>query len=163
SESPWLLEGMAADRPPESRLDGEAPSELTLFSDLAAVTRSYFNDISIMLPPPDDIASVLGAMRTTRDTVINFNWDEEVDLELTQEGEGPGVTYTYGAWLKAGPKDGGILNLKPHGSVGWYDIRHGIGNANAYFIAENDDQRVPRYQRRILAYDENEQPLDIDA
>jgi hypothetical protein len=156
SESPWLLDGLAGRAEPGAWRGDEAPSELTLFSDLAAVTRSYFNDIGIMLPPCDDVRSVLAEMRPNRDAVINFNWDEEVDIELSTEG--PGVSYTLGAWQA----DGGILTLKPHGSVGWYDVKQGIGNADVYFIADTD-RRIGRSQMRVLAYVENEQPRDLDG
>ena len=54
------------------------------------------------------------------------------------------------------------LVLKPHGSVGWYDIQRGIGNKNAYLIAETD-QRIGRYSKRIVAYTANDLPLDIDG
>jgi hypothetical protein len=41
-------------------------------------------------------------------------------------------------------------------------VRQGIGNKDAYFIAGSDN-RIGRSQRRVLAYDENELPVDIDG
>jgi hypothetical protein len=158
SESPWLLEGSGITGHALKASSGDdPPSKLTLFTDLTAVTRSYFNDIGMMLPPSEDIKSILETMDHKGDAIINFNWDEEVDLELTQTDE-QGISYTLGDCRE----DGGVLTLKPHGSVGWYDAVQGIGNTEAYFIA-NKDPRIGRAQKRILAYDENEQPLDIDG
>ena len=54
SESPWLLEKQVAGtrylEGPE--LNYEIPTELTLFADLAAITRSYFNDVGFKVIPP---------------------------------------------------------------------------------------------------------------
>src|SRR5207237_6956967 len=107
-------------------LGSDAPSESTLFQDLAAVVRTFFCDIGILYEPPADMDGVLGRVKSNRDVIINFNWDEEVDVALCR-GSRPGVTYTYDAW-RSRPRT--ILSLKPHGSIGWYDVKQGIGNTD---------------------------------
>jgi hypothetical protein len=137
--------------------DDERPSPLTLFYDLAAVTRSYFTAIGELCPPSADIQELLRRFDPSKDAVVNFNWDEEADIALAANAK-QGVSYTLEGWRA----DGGVLTLKPHGSVGWYDVRQGIGNDDLYFIADSDD-RVPRAKKRILSYVENELPVDIDG
>ena len=100
---------------------------------------------------------ILGRMNSRRAAVVNFNWDEEVDVALCR-GRRVGVSYTFEAWFH---KQETILNLKPHGSTGWYDVKQGIGNPDQYFIAD-EDHRIPRPQKRIVAFDELGLPCDID-
>ena len=68
------------------------------------------------------------------------------------------MSYTLGSWYKSNE----VLVFKPHGSIGWYDVKQGIGNKDAYFIAGND-KRIARFNKRILAFFENELPKDIDG
>jgi hypothetical protein len=158
SESPWLIQEISDGNIPALHATAltENPSESSLFADLSAVTRSYFNDIGVMLPLSGDIEGILGYVRPKKDAIINFNWDEEVDLALSATPRD--VAYSVGAWQK----EGGYLNLKPHGSIGWYDVKQGIGNSDAYFIA-GADKRISRANQRILSYVENELPVDIDG
>jgi len=157
SDSPWLLargHGMTS----RSIVNSDETSELTLFRDLAAVTRSYFQDISEVFRPPNDIQSVLSLIRLRPEdnAVINFNWDEEVELALSS-GDGD-VAYTLGSWHEQRTH---TLVLKPHGSIGWYDLQQGIANTGAYLIIADHD--VPRYERRIVSYSQNELPMDLDG
>jgi len=132
------------------------PSATSLFRDLSAVTRSYFYDLGRLAGnAPADIHSLVRSIRPGQDVVINFNWDEELDFELDAQTAG------LGYMLQAASADGNALMLKPHGSIGWYDVKQGIANAGAYFIAD-EDGRVPRALRRIVAYPENETPFDLD-
>jgi hypothetical protein len=144
----------ALPRQTASEESSQPPTEATLFEDLAVVTRSYFNEIWLRWKLPDDIASLVAKMDPDRHVIINFNWDEELDAALTKCFD---VHYTLHGWQKAG---GGILMLRPHGSIGWYDVKQGLTNNDLYFIAEKDD-RVPPVQRRILAYEEPELPQDV--
>jgi hypothetical protein len=163
SERTWLAGHPASGRG-SREIVAAGPSELTLFADLAAATRSYFMDISDAYAYPEDIKAVLGLVRPSRDAVINFNWDEEVDIRFswdTKEKEDD-VSYTLGAWRTEREDGHHRLILKPHGSVGWYDLRQGIGNKNAYLIAGADD-RIARYDKRVVAYMDNERPLELDG
>ena len=78
SERSWL--GQSAHGSPRSlSAQPDEPSEATLFADLAAVTRSFFFDLS-WEDYPDDIDAVLRLVRSDRDAIIDFNWDEEIDI-----------------------------------------------------------------------------------
>jgi len=155
SERSWLLGNTVVGS--RRRRDPLAPSETTLFADLAAVTRSYFRDLSLAFEYPKDIDEVLRLVDPESDAIINFNWDEEVDIWLSS-GRDEDVSYTLGAWRE----ERYTLVLKPHGSVGWYDLQRGIGNAGSYLIAMSDE-RIPRYDKRVVAYVANELPIDIET
>lgn len=157
AERSWLAPNASREQGYRPGINGE-PSELTLFADLAAVTRTYFSDILCGCDDyPPDIYSILERVRPDRDVIINFNWDEEVDTFFSL-GEDEDISYTLGAWRCAATPE--TLILKPHGSVGWYDIQRGIGNPNAYLIAMTDD-RIPRYDKKIVSYMDNALPLDV--
>lgn len=152
-QSPWLA-GMNRQQMPAARVN-EAPNVTTLFTDLAAATRTYFLDLfHARSGASKDITSLVELLEPQHDTVVNFNWDEVLDAELTTHCE---VDYTL---LGADDPDS-VIMLKPHGSVGWYDVEQGIRNDAAYFIA-NADRRIPRSRRRVLAYYNVEPPRDID-
>lgn len=155
SERSWLVANTPAGTARSQNIANE-PSETTLFADLASTTRSYFMDLSIAYAYPDDIKAVLGLVRPDRDAVINFNWDEEVDVFFSDYADD--VSHTLGA---ARPENETLI-LKPHGSVGWYDVQQGIGNKDAYLIAMTDN-RIERYDKRIIAYTALERPRDIDG
>ncbi|TAH37182.1 MAG: hypothetical protein EYC70_09385 [Planctomycetota bacterium] len=130
-----------------------------VFDDVAAVVRTVFTErCQKNRRLPRGVRSVLEGLAPDRDAVVSFNWDEEVDYFLSMEHHsGAEVHYTYRTpW---GPP--AFLVLKPHGSVGWYDVAKGIGNASTYFIASGDS-RVPRFQRRVLAYEEIGFPVDLE-
>jgi hypothetical protein len=156
SERSWMGDHGTAGTRAGIGVDGE-PSERTLFNDLAAVTRSYFVDLSVAFDYPADIDAVLRLVRPRQDAIINFNWDEEVDIWFSS-GAKEDVCYTIGA--HHGARE--TLVLKPHGSIGWYDLQRGIGNEDAYLIAMAD-HRIPRYDKRILAYTDNDLPLELDG
>ncbi len=132
-----------------------------LFNLLACVTRTYFLDICQSMERPADFEDVLDALDPQRDAIINFNWDEEVDIYLTGYSVGE-VAYTSAAWSPPSKKEERYLLLRPHGSVGWYDITCGIGNRWTYLIA-NEDHRIPRSQKRIVAYSEVGWPRDLGS
>jgi hypothetical protein len=130
-----------------------------LYPALATVTRSYFVDISITnLELPGDIRALVKSFSARRDAVVNFNWDEELDFFL---GKGY-TTYSLGAWrfhLEHGKRPR-FLILRPHGSMGWYDLLLGLSNQDMFLIAEGDD-RIPRAEKRIFVYSDIELPRDI--
>ncbi len=163
SERTWLADSDTIGKDPRRTPAGE-PSQATLFADLAAITRSYFIDLSWAYEYPKDIDSVLRLVRREHDAVVNFNWDEDVETWFST-GRDEDVSYTFGAWQSecrtAGKsEEAPMLVLKPHGSVGWYDLQRGIGNEHAYLIA-GADKRIDRYEKRLVSYWENELPLDI--
>jgi hypothetical protein len=155
-ESPWLMQRQRSSAPSDGPLT-RSPSQ-SLFADLAALTRTYFFSIGEMEDPPPDIHSLIEGLRPNRDAIVSFNWDEELDLNIPKKADRRDVAYTLGAWRP----DKRYLVLKPHGSVGWYDVSRGIGNDGIYFIAENDE-RIPRPRRRIVSYWGHELPCDIEA
>ena len=128
-----------------------------LYDLLAAAVLNYFLDIFSISPLPADMAAILGGISPERDAIVSFNWDEEVDYYFTEERDW-NVAYTLGSWQARK----GILILKPHGSVGWYDVIRGIANEDTSFIAEGDE-RVSRDNRRILSYYESERPIAIES
>ncbi|HEY2068786.1 MAG TPA: hypothetical protein VGG48_04465 [Rhizomicrobium sp.] len=131
---------------------------IALYSRIAAATRTYFGDISASFDDlPPDLESIIRMLRTDRDAVVDFNWDEEIDIAMCERGKDFDVTYTRGAWL--GRYD--FLLLKPHGSINWYDVSQGVYNEGLYFISESDP-RIPLDQRRLVAYYDVEHPLQID-
>lgn len=158
SERSWLVDSTTAARRRASSNTG-TPSETTLFADLAAVTRSYFLDLS---PEeyPDDIYNILDLVRPDQDAVINFNWDEEVDIFFSSAPD-ENVSYTLCAWQNAADSNETLI-LKPHGSIGWYDLQRGIGNEEAYLIAMRDE-RIARQDKRIVAYAATEMPVDMET
>lgn len=159
SQAPWFW----GSRGPGGRIPRlpTGHSELTLFDDLAAATRSYFRDLFFRRLLPADVDALLGSLRPDADAVVNFNWDEEVDYKLSTGQHD--VSYTLDSWRREraeNPKELKHLLLKPHGSVGWYDIGRGIGNELQHLIADRDE-RLPRVSKRLLAYLEIELPLDM--
>ncbi len=129
-----------------------------LYNLLAAAVSNYFLDISECIDPlPADIVEILGAISPGKDAIVSFNWDEEVDYFFSNTKK-LNVAYTLGSWRARK----GILVLKPHGSIGWYDVVRGIGNDDAYFIAEGDD-RLSEEERRIMSFWEIERPVTIES
>jgi hypothetical protein len=129
-----------------------------LYDLLAAAVLHYFVDISKKAPRlPQDIKAILNNVSCRRDAIVSFNWDEEVDRHFTEDRNW-NVAYTLGSWQARK----GILILKPHGSIGWYDVIRGIGNKNTFFIAEGD-KRLSQYERRILSFYEIERPVTIES
>ena len=132
-----------------------AESFATLYYDLASVTRTFFVDLCDTAETwPDDFQSILRGVRPDEDAIVNFNWDEEVDFFLSTQRDDDGkggkdfnVVYTRNSW-----QQDHFLILKPHGSIGWYDVAQGIANPDTYFIAEDRDDRIPRFQKRLIAY-----------
>ena len=157
SERSWMADHTAVDPGQGSMAVAGEPTDTTLFADLAAATRSYFVDLALGFEYPKDIDAVLRVVRPRRDAVINFNWDEEVDIFFSS-GRDEDVSYTLGAW-RSGHE---TLVLKPHGSIGWYDLQSGIGNRDAYLIAMAD-ARIARYDKRILAYMANDRPRELSG
>lgn len=127
-----------------------------LYADLAAATRSLFADIShAITEATPDIRLLLKSADPDSDVFVSFNWDEELDIALNRLND---VSYTFPDWQH----NDGYLILKPHGSIGWYDVAQGLGNDDLYFIA-NDDYRIPRIKRRVVGFIENELPHDVDG
>ena len=129
-----------------------------LYDLLAAAVLNYFLDIFSTSPLPGDIVAILREISPERDAIVSFNWDEEVDYYFTQRKKNLYVAYTLGSWQARK----GILILKPHGSIGWYDVIHGIANEDTSFIAEGDE-RLSRDKRRILSFYEAERPVAIES
>ena len=132
----------------------EVFSEATLFDNLSAATRTYFTAIGKLDHRRDDIKSIIKSLKSDRDAIVNFNWDEEIEIALNARRD---ISYTFEDRVL----DREFLILKPHGSIGWYDVKQGIGNGNSYFIA-GKDKRIPRSEKRIMAYWDNVMPKDID-
>jgi len=127
-----------------------------LYDFLAAAVFNYFLDISDCINRlPGDIAEILGNVSCERDAIVSFNWDEEVDYYFTKKWN---VAYTLGSWRARK----GILILKPHGSIGWYDVIRGVGNRDTFFIAEGDE-RLSQHEKRILSFWEIERPVTIES
>jgi len=127
-----------------------------LYEILAAAVRTYFNDISTVVNTPKDVSAILETISASKHAMIDFNWDEEVDIYLSDKYD---VSYTFGDWQS---NTRNYLLLKPHGSINWYDIKQGIGNRDLYFIADRDNRLEPE-QRRLVAYEANSQPEDLDG
>jgi hypothetical protein len=143
------------DEPKPSTLQDQ---RIDLYSRLACVFRTYFLDICKANEKlPEDITSLLKGIRPTEDAVVCFNWDEEVDCFMSNQNKEDDVAYTLRSW-KPGRR---FLLLKPHGSVGWYDVAQGLGNKKLYFIADRVDSRIPRNQKRLVSFTENKLPLDV--
>jgi hypothetical protein len=129
-----------------------------MYDTLAAVTRTLFIDILRKVKGFRGFpAAIVKGIDPERHAVVNFNWDEEMDLALTARNE---TAYTLESWRAE--TDAATLMLKPHGSAGWYDAGHGIRNKQSYFICENDG-RIPRRERRIIAYFAAGMPVLLDA
>jgi hypothetical protein len=131
-----------------------------LYPALAAVTRSYFVDISVAIDRwlPIDLRRLIKSLDPRRDAVVNFNWDEEIDFSA---GNGY-IIYSLPAWrshLERGKRER-ILILRPHGCAGWYDLLHGLSNRGIFLTAE-DDNRIPRAEKRIISYSDIELPRDL--
>ena len=129
-----------------------------LYDLLATAVLYYFVDISDLIDPlPGDMAAILGKVSPKRDAIVSFNWDEEVDYYFTKK-RNLNVVYTVGSWQAADD----ILILKPHGSIGWFDVIRGIGNEDTFFIAEGDE-RLSRDRRRILSFWDVARPVAIES
>ncbi len=162
ADTPTLF-GSAHARKPSGRnaAKAKAGEEPALYHRLAAATRTFFLDITRTAETKDqpaDFREVLKLFRPRRDAIISFNWDEELDYSLTTMNKSSDIAFNLRDWSA----EGGFLVLKPHGSIGWYDVVQGIHNDDAYFIAANDD-RVERAKRRIIGYLELDPPVDIDG
>jgi hypothetical protein len=147
SETPALLGGT-------SRTD---PLPL-MYDALAAVTRTLFVDILCKVRGFRGFpAALVKGIDPERAAVVNFNWDEEMDLALTAQNE---TAYTLESW-RSEPNEATLM-LKPHGSASWYDAGHGIRNKRSYFICGND-YRIPRRERRIISYFAARMPVLLGA
>jgi hypothetical protein len=153
----------APDDSPRGEAAESAAFQLSyLYHDVAAITRSLFVDICRAVRSwPADFRSVLKGLVPGDDAIVNFNWDEEVDFFLTMKRDTRvtqyEVAYTANSWKK-----NHFLILKPRGSIGWYDVAQGIDNDKTYFIADHSDDRIPRFEKRLVSYDEFELPQDIE-
>jgi hypothetical protein len=144
---------LAAPRKPHYRV-----SLSELYNLLAAAVLHYFVDIAQNIPKlPIDMEAILNKVSCQRDAIISFDWDEEVDYYFTEKRNW-NVAYTLGSWQTRK----GVLILKPHGSIGWYDVIRGIGNKDNFFIAEGDE-RLDQYERRILSFYEIERAVTIES
>jgi hypothetical protein len=141
--------------------DGGAVHARHLFNILSCVTRTYFIDICRSVDLPEDIESFLEDVDPQRDAIVNFNWDEEVDIHFTSNRNGE-AAYTRAAWRPPTKREERYLLLRPHGSIGWYDITCGLGNAGTYLIAD-EDRRVHRSHKRIVSYPEIGWPIDLGS
>jgi hypothetical protein len=152
-------------RPEAAARSGSRPMAFSrLYSDLAAVTRSYFVDICSAVPAwawPADIRAVVDGLDPRYDAIVSFNWDEEVDFYLSTERDHGKAEYDV-AYTAASWDPHRFLVLKPHGSIGWYDLAQGIGNEDLYFIADHVDTRIPREGKRLVAYNDFVFPIEID-
>jgi hypothetical protein len=130
-----------------------------IYADLAIVLRSYFHDIAHAVGNklPGDIAAVLNGLDCSRDAIVNFNWDEEVDYFLSKPSKDTDIAYTATSWTK--PND--FLVLKPHGSIGWYDVAQGLGNSGYYLVADHSDERIARDEKRLISLWDIELPREI--
>jgi hypothetical protein len=110
---------------------------------------------------PSDVLRSVGrrvkGLRSEKDAIVNFNWDEEVEFALYERSQKHEAANTLGSW-----RPGNFLVLRPHGSIGWYDLAQGIGNGDVYFISEGDE-RISRAERRLVAFEGNELPREIDG
>ncbi|NLX94709.1 MAG: hypothetical protein GXY83_00895 [Rhodopirellula sp.] len=132
-----------------------------LYHDLAAVTRTFFVDTCNAVGDwPPDFKSVLKGIQPSDDAIVNFNWDEEVDFFLTMNRDDDDHTYDV-AYTAHSWEEDRFLVLKPHGSIGWYDLAQGIGNEDMYFIADHKDRRIDRFDKRLVSYGEFDLPKDI--
>jgi hypothetical protein len=131
-----------------------------LYHAMAAVTRSYFVDISQAIDRwlPTDISHLIKSLDPGRDALVNFNWDEEIDFAVPYGN----ICYSLPAWrshLERGKRKR-FLILRPHGCAGWYDLLHGLSNDDIFLTAEDDD-RIPRAEKRIISYSSIELPKDL--
>ena len=135
-----------------------------LYEFLSAATRSYFLHISEQRERlPKDMDAILNNINERRHAIVNFNWDEEVDILLsTWEEDGADDDQDHLAYTIHGWTSKRFVHLKPHGSIGWYDVKQGLANDDLYFIAD-DDNRIRRSEQSILAFSENELPKDVDG
>lgn len=151
-ENPWLHAHQG------KRAIANEPNASTLYADLAATTRCYFNDLWHASGASRDIGSFVSDLQWGSDVIVTFNWDEQLDWALTKIHPNEDVGYT----LRSAQNAMGVPLLKPHGSIGWYDVQQGVRNDPTYFIAE-DDERVPRAKQRIVSFTEIELPRDMDG
>src|SRR5439155_22066705 len=63
-------------------------------------------------------------------------------------------------WRAPRAGDRRFLILRPHGSIGWYDLNQGLANHQSYLIAQ-EDSSIQRFEKRIVAYPQIELPKDI--
>jgi len=132
----WLRLDRSDQEPPAS--PGRTKETPDLFQQLAAATRSYFYKIGEKKYAPADVRSFIRHLPHQSDVIVDFNWDEEIELHLFALRKN--VAYNFSEWRDKEQ----VLILKPHGSIGWYDIAQGIGNKRIYFIAEQDDAPTER-------------------
>jgi hypothetical protein len=138
----------------QAHVAGELPNE-HVHGCVAAATRSYFHDLCVAQEMTLDVRTFSGSLDPERDVVVCFNWDEELDVGI-DNAAGLDIAYTYDSWN--GQDE--ILLLKPHGSIGWYDVARRISNKGCYHIAEGDP-RIARFDRRIVGYVGIELPRDF--
>jgi len=128
----------------------------TFFETLAALTRTCFTRICQNNQGPGGIPKrILDTVVSSAHAVVSFNWDEEVDWYFTWKNDESDPVYTRKGW--SGPNE--YLLLKPHGSVGWYDIGQGLRNQNLYFIVSDADERIRHNKRRLISYEAFRLPL----
>jgi hypothetical protein len=125
-----------------------------LFDYLAAAVRTLFLDISYCARLRMPLAKLLQHDRPDEHVFISFNWDEEIEIELNDKGGD--VSYNLERWRRTRETH---LMLKPHGSIGWYDLKQSIGNPEIYYVGE--DSGLPRSERRLIAFEENQLPVDV--
>jgi hypothetical protein len=131
-----------------------------LYEDISAATRSYFVSIARgrNFRRPPDVQSFLKSIDKAGHAIVTFNWDEEIDYFLSYRASKQGdIVYTLHDWT---PHD--FLLLKPHGSIGWYDLKQGIRNGGMHFVA-GDDPRMARTEKRLVFYYDVALPRDIDG
>ena len=140
-----------------------------LYSEIIAAIRTYFLDLSLIgrTRRPRFAGQIFGkqAFPSKSAAVVNFNWDEELDALLSGAF---GVDYTLEAWRNLGDDDGTALMLKPHGSVGWYDVgvrtpttnkpASRLKNRLGYYVA-SDDPRISAESLRIRSFYNIEMPI----
>ena len=148
-----------------SELPGE-PELKTVFEHLAATTRNLMLKLVLRRDcvyerVPELKGLLLNiAKNRKRDAIVCFNWDEEIDFEFCDQQKIE-VCYTREQWAyNERRRDPSILLLKPHGSIGWYDVINGLANEEPYFISE-EDARV-NGRRRIMSFLEFEMPRRLN-
>ena len=166
AHGPFGIDGPPVREADRSLPTGDDPADFrTLFYDLAAITRSYFVDICTAADDawPGDFSSVMRGLAPDTDALVNFNWDEEIDCYLysRRDPENPKVEYDVAYTLASREKDN-FLMLKPHGSIGWYDASQCIGNEDLYFVADQYDDRIARFDKRLIYFAEVDRPQDLE-
>jgi hypothetical protein len=145
---------------------GDVGLPATLYDALASVVRSCFYRIassSFSHLRRKSFQSLFANVDAGSHAIVNYNWDEAIDYFLDIQTQG--FAYTHREWLDYSDPETGkdlYLLLKPHGSIGWYDVGQGLSNDNLQFVAIGDS-RVPREHRRLVYYSDNELPKDLDG